>query len=214
MATRQHAQSAIDQLSRFQDLCFRRHVFLVHHLPHFRRGYQLRDQRQQPPQIARTIRLCGSKEQCHYLLWYVQLHISQGQHHANHQRLIVRSSGSYRPSAIWLLMPLVLVLWQSGFQVCHSAQYKVRILEEANVCTEAGQVGALLRREVAYKLQMEIGKAIYSLRKSTAEPVIGIIKEVLGFRQFSLRGLIAAAGEWCLVCLAWNLKRLHTLATS
>jgi hypothetical protein len=44
--------------------------------------------------------------------------------------------------------------------------------------------------------------------------VIGIIKEVLGFRQFSLRGLIAAAGEWCLVCLAWNLKRLHRLATS
>jgi transposase len=67
--------------------------------------------------------------------------------------------------------------------------------------------------KMAYKLQTEIGKAIYSLRKSTAEPVIGIIKEVLGFRQFSLRGLIAAAGEWCLVCLAWNLKRLHKLAT-
>jgi transposase len=68
--------------------------------------------------------------------------------------------------------------------------------------------------KMAYKLQTEIGKAIYGLRKSTAEPVIGIIKEVLGFRQFSLRGLIAAAGEWCLVCLAWNLKRLHGLATS
>jgi len=68
--------------------------------------------------------------------------------------------------------------------------------------------------KMAYKLQTEIGKAIYSLRKSTVEPVIGIIKEVLGFRQFSLRGLIAAAGEWCLVCLAWNLKRLHKLATS
>jgi transposase len=67
--------------------------------------------------------------------------------------------------------------------------------------------------KMAYKLQTEIGKAIYGLRKSTAEPVIGIIKEVLGFRQFSLRGLIAAAGEWCLVCLAWNLKRLHTLTT-
>ena len=68
--------------------------------------------------------------------------------------------------------------------------------------------------KMAYKLQTEIGKAIYGLRKSTVEPVIGIIKEVLGFRQFSLRGLIAAAGEWCLVCLAWNLKRLHRLATS
>lgn len=68
--------------------------------------------------------------------------------------------------------------------------------------------------KMAYKLQTEIGKAIYNLRKSTVEPVIGILKEVLGFRQFSLRGLVAAAGEWCLVCLAWNLKRLHKLATS
>lgn len=65
--------------------------------------------------------------------------------------------------------------------------------------------------EMAYKLQTVIGKAIYRLRKSTVEPVIGIIKEVLGFRQFSLRGLQAAAGEWCLVCLAFNLKRMHTL---
>jgi transposase len=68
--------------------------------------------------------------------------------------------------------------------------------------------------KMAYKLQTEIGKAIYGLRKSTVEPVIGIIKEVLGFRQFSLRGLGAVAGEWCLVCLAWNLKRLHRLTTS
>lgn len=65
--------------------------------------------------------------------------------------------------------------------------------------------------QMAYKLQTEIGKAIYRLRKCTVEPVIGIIKEVLGFRQFSLRGLAAAAGEWCLVCLAFNLKRLHVL---
>lgn len=65
--------------------------------------------------------------------------------------------------------------------------------------------------KMAYKLQTEVGKAIYHLRKCTVEPVIGIIKEVLGFRQFSLRGLAAAAGEWCLVCLAFNLKRLHTL---
>jgi transposase len=65
--------------------------------------------------------------------------------------------------------------------------------------------------KMAYKLQTDIGKAIYGLRKCTVEPVIGIIKEVLGFRQFSLRSLAAAAGEWCLVCLAFNLKRLHVL---
>jgi transposase len=68
-------------------------------------------------------------------------------------------------------------------------------------------------QKMAYKLQTDIGQAIYRLRKATVEPVIGIIKEVLGFRQFSLRGLVAAAGEWCLVCLAFNLKRLHVLLT-
>lgn len=65
--------------------------------------------------------------------------------------------------------------------------------------------------KMAYKLKTDIGHAIYRLRKCTVEPVIGIIKEILGFRQFSLRGLPAAAGEWCLVCLAFNLKRLHVL---
>ena len=64
---------------------------------------------------------------------------------------------------------------------------------------------------MAYKLQTEIGHAIYRLRKCTVEPVIGLIKEVLGFRQLSLRGLATAAGEWGLVCLAFNLKRLHIL---
>lgn len=70
---------------------------------------------------------------------------------------------------------------------------------------------ASVQEKMAYKLQTKIGKAIYALRKETVEPVIGIIKEVLGFRQFSLRGLWAVTGEWCLVCLAFNLKRWHTL---
>jgi len=65
--------------------------------------------------------------------------------------------------------------------------------------------------KMAYKLKTALGQAIYRVRKCTVEPVIGIIKEVLGFRQFSLRGEQAAAGEWCLVCVAFNLKRLHTL---
>ena len=66
--------------------------------------------------------------------------------------------------------------------------------------------------KMAYQLKTEVGHAIYRLRKSTVEPVIGIIKDVLGFRQFSLRGQVKAAGEWMLVCLAFNLKRLHVLA--
>ena len=66
--------------------------------------------------------------------------------------------------------------------------------------------------KMAYKLKTAVGKAIYGARKCTVEPVIGVIKEVLGFRQFSLRSMQAAEGEWCLVCLAFNLKRFHTLS--
>ncbi len=68
--------------------------------------------------------------------------------------------------------------------------------------------------KMAYKLRTALGQAIYRLRKCTVEPVFGIVKETLGFRQFSLRGLAAVAGEWCLVCLAFNLKRLHVLTAN
>lgn len=70
---------------------------------------------------------------------------------------------------------------------------------------------ASAKEKMAYKLRTEMGKMIYGLRKCTVEPVIGIIKEVLGFRQFSLRGLTKVAGEWNLVCLAFDVKRLHAL---
>jgi len=65
--------------------------------------------------------------------------------------------------------------------------------------------------KMADKLRTELGQAIYRLRKCTVEPVFGILKETLGFRQFSLRSLSAVAGAWGLVCLACNLKRLQVL---
>ena len=57
----------------------------------------------------------------------------------------------------------------------------------------------------------EFRRQMTPVATSTVEPVIGVIKEVLGFRQFSLRGVAGAAGEWWLVCLAFDLKRLHSL---
>jgi transposase len=66
---------------------------------------------------------------------------------------------------------------------------------------------------MAEKLRTEDAKKIYRQRARTVEPVFGIIKHVLGFRQFLLRGLPKVTGEWNLVCLAYNLKRLHRLAT-
>ena len=58
------------------------------------------------------------------------------------------------------------------------------------------------------------GRALYAKRKCTVEPVIGIIKTILGFRQFSLRGLEHVKGEWNLVAMAWNVKRMFVLAGS
>ena len=62
-----------------------------------------------------------------------------------------------------------------------------------------------------HRLSTIAGKAAYAIRKQTVEPVFGIIKSVMGFRQFSLRGLRKVTGEWNLVCLAWNVKRMAVL---
>ena len=62
-----------------------------------------------------------------------------------------------------------------------------------------------------HTLSTRDGQTRYGRRKSTVEPVFGIIKQVMRFRQFLLRGRSAADGEWNLVCLAWNIKRLAIL---
>jgi transposase len=66
-------------------------------------------------------------------------------------------------------------------------------------------------QRMAERLATAEGRAHYRRRKVIPEPVFGWIKKVLGFRRFSVRGLTAVTGEWHLVCLAQNLKRLHRL---
>src|SRR5205807_9150297 len=51
--------------------------------------------------------------------------------------------------------------------------------------------------KMAYKLRTALGNAIYGARNCTVEPVLGIIKEILGFRQFCLRGIVLAAWARC-----------------
>ena len=62
-----------------------------------------------------------------------------------------------------------------------------------------------------HQLTTQSGRALYALRKQTVEPVFGIIKHVMGLRQFSMRGLDKVAGEWTLATLAWNVKRMNVL---
>ena len=69
-------------------------------------------------------------------------------------------------------------------------------------------------QRMAARLASEEGRARYRRRKAIVEPVFGWIKEVLGFRRFSLRGEAKARGEWNVVCLAVNLKRFHRLQTA
>ncbi len=88
----------------------------------------------------------------------------------------------------------------------HNQSIKERFSEPAPLPEDANRV-----EQMRHRLQTQEGKAIYAKRKSTVEPVFGIIKAVMGFRQFLLRGVECVRGEWNLVCIAWNLKRLHVL---
>jgi transposase len=72
--------------------------------------------------------------------------------------------------------------------------------------------GASMSEVMRHRLASTSGKQKYKLRQQTVEPVFGIIKSVLGFRQFTLRGLEKVKLEWTLVCAAYNFKRLHRLA--
>ena len=66
-------------------------------------------------------------------------------------------------------------------------------------------------QKMAHRLKTIAGRKLYAVRKQIVEPVFGIIKSVMGFRRFSMRGLESANNEWNLVCLAWNVKRLAKL---
>lgn len=88
----------------------------------------------------------------------------------------------------------------------HHVPLEQRWADPPPLAAEADAVEAMKHR-----LQTRQGRAIYGRRKCTVEPVFGIIKAVLGFRQFHLRGLEAVTGEWTLVTMAWNLKRMFTL---
>jgi hypothetical protein len=64
---------------------------------------------------------------------------------------------------------------------------------------------------MAHRLNTPQGRKLYALRKQIPEPVFGIIKSVMGFRQFLLRGIDNVRSEWNLVTMAWNVKRMFVL---
>jgi len=88
----------------------------------------------------------------------------------------------------------------------HHPAWRDRFEEPAPRCEPASHV-----ERMKHALKTQAGRAAYALRKQTVEPVFGIIKSVMGFRQFLLRGLANVRNEWTLVCLAWNFKRMAAL---
>lgn len=84
---------------------------------------------------------------------------------------------------------------------------------EVRMEPSAPGAGATVSEVMSYRLKTRAGRQKYKLRQQTVEPVFGVIKSVLGFRQFLLRGLEKVKLEWQWVCLAYNMKRLHRLKT-
>jgi hypothetical protein len=100
-----------------------------------------------------------------------------------------------------------LLPYISGGRDEHNQSLKERFSEPTLLPENADSV-----TEMEHRLKTKDGRVIYAKRKCTVEPVFGIIKAIMGFRQFSLRGVESVRGEWNLVCMAWNLKRMHVLA--
>jgi transposase len=88
----------------------------------------------------------------------------------------------------------------------HHLGWRERFTEPEPLAADATPV-----ERMKHTLTTKAGRALYALRKQTVEPVFGIIKSVMGFRQFLMRGLENVQIEWTLVCLAWNLKRMAVL---
>jgi hypothetical protein len=90
----------------------------------------------------------------------------------------------------------------------HNTGWKERFAEDP----KAPPASAGAMRQMAHRLKTKRGKKLYALRKQTPEPVFGIIKSAMGFRQFLLRGVANARGEWNLVTMSWNIRRMFALS--
>ena len=99
----------------------------------------------------------------------------------------------------------VTPLFSTGRQK-HNQPLQARFTKPESLPDDADHVETM-----KHHLKTPEGKRLYAKRKSTVEPVFGIIKQVMGFRQFLLRGYEAVSGEWTLVSIAWNLKRMFAL---
>ena len=112
------------------------------------------------------------------------------------------SSANVKACAEQNITPLIAVKREE-----HHPEPMARFTEPPPLKEDATEV-----EQMRHLLLTVAGRALYAKRKCTVEPVFGIIKAILGFRQFSLRGLENVKGEFNLIVMAWNLKRMFVLA--
>ena len=172
---------------------------------------------------SRIMKLGGSFEQCYNAQAVVDAD----------SQLIVASGLSNNAADNEELLPMVeavkdnlgelpkRALADTGFRSEDSFAKLEKYKEEMEVLVALGREGkdqaaidpkqypATVR--MAERLASKEGQAHYRRRKAIVEPVFGWIKHAIGFRQFSLRGLNKVTGEWGLVCLALNLRRMWVL---
>lgn len=142
-------------------------------------------------------------------------------------QIVVAATVSQNPKDMGLLIPVVNAAYENTDsipkRVLADTGYKnerdLRLLEELGIdgYVSIGREGKTARlpsddspcgQAMLKKLRTKRGRARYKKRKGIVEPVFGWVKQVLGFRAFSLRGLRKVAGEWSLVCMALNLRRM------
>ena len=150
---------------------------------------------------------------------YLQAYNGQAAVDSGHQ-IIVAADLSNTPPDTWQLQPMVqqtidamgepptVFTADNGYYADDNAIFCAERGIEAYISTGKHPAATEERQAMTTRLQSEAGKAAYKRRKAIVEPVFGQIKEILGFRRFSLRGLDLARGEWRLICTAHNLLKL------
>lgn len=150
-----------------------------------------------------TVQACNDKQQVEPMLTQIKtLSVRLGKPVS-----LVADTGYFSEANVnacgeYSIIPLIAVSRQA-----HHPDPLARFTEPPPLKEDATEV-----EKMRHLLLTMAGRAIYAKRKSTVEPVIGIIKAILGFRQFSLRGLENVRGELNLVAMAWNLKQMFVLA--
>ena len=152
---------------------------------------------------ANTVQACNDKQQIEPILQRLKaLPVALGKPDNVVADTGYFSSANVKACVEQNITPLIAVKREE-----HHPEPMARFTEPPPLKEDATEV-----EQMRHLLLTMAGRALYAKRKCTVEPVFGIIKAILGFRQFSLRGLENVKGEFNLVAMAWNLKRMFVLA--